>query len=191
MRVAVGSRNPVKRRAVQLAMKSDADGFGDGAVVERVDVDSGVDEQPTSHAETRTGAEVRAERAYAAGEYDLAVGIEGGVARFPDGSAGSKRDGDGPSDREEPFLIMWAAVTDGDRIGTGTGPSIALPTGIADRIDAGEELGPVMDDVLGTSEIAKKQGAAGVFTGGRVDRAEALSQAVAGALGPFVCSLYE
>ncbi|MDR5674727.1 DUF84 family protein, partial [Halalkaliarchaeum sp. AArc-GB] len=95
MRVAVGSRNPVKRRAVQLAMKSDADGFGDGAVVERVDVDSGVDEQPTSHAETRTGAEVRAERAYAAGEYDLAVGIEGGVARFPDGSAGSKRDGDG------------------------------------------------------------------------------------------------
>ncbi|MDR5673173.1 DUF84 family protein, partial [Halalkaliarchaeum sp. AArc-GB] len=64
-------------------------------------------------------------------------------------------------------------------------------TRIADRIDAGEELGPVMDDVLGTSEIAKKQGAAGVFTGGRVDRAEALSQAVAGALGPFVCSLYE
>lgn len=191
MRVAVGSTNPVKRRAVQLAIESDADDFGEGAVVESVDVDSGVDEQPTGHAETRTGAEVRAERAYATTEYDLGVGIEGGVARFTGGAVDTEWDGDGQNDREGRFLIMWAAATDGYRVGTGTGPSIALPARIADRIAAGEELGPVMDDVLGTSKIAKKQGAAGVFTGGRVDRAEALSQAVAGALGPFVCSLYE
>ena len=201
MRVAVGSRNPVKRRAVQLAIESDADGFGDAAVLERVDVDSGVSEQPTGHAETRTGAEHRAERAFATGEYDLGIGIEGGVARFPvgrvdtewerDGLGGTAWDGDGPGERENLFLIMWAAATDGDRMGTGAGPCIALPAVIADRVEAGEELGPVMDDVLGTSEIAKKQGAAGVFTGGRVDRADALSQAVAGALAPFVCSLYE
>ncbi|AUX08465.1 inosine/xanthosine triphosphatase [Halalkaliarchaeum desulfuricum] len=188
MRVAVGSTNPVKRRAVQLAIESDADDFGDGADVEPVEVDSGVDEQPTGHAETCTGAEVRAERAYATGKYDLGVGIEGGVATFSGRDHVSRERIVG---RDGRFLVMWAAVTDGDRVGVAAGPSIALPARIVDRIDAGEELGPVMDDVLGTSEIAKKQGAAGVFTGGRIDRAEALSQAVAGALGPFVCSLYE
>lgn len=180
MRVAVGSTNPVKREAVRMTIESEADEFGDGAVVEPVDVESGVAEQPTGHAETRTGAENRAERAYAMGEYDLGVGIEGGVATFPD------RNG-----RNEPFLVMWAAAADGERLGVASGPSIALPASIADRIDAGEELGPVMDEALGTSDVAKKQGAAGVFTGGRIDRAEALSQAVAGALGPFVCPLYE
>ncbi|MEF8780754.1 MAG: inosine/xanthosine triphosphatase [Haloferacaceae archaeon] len=182
MRVAVGSGNPVKREAVAMAIESDADGFGDGAVVDPVAVDSGVSEQPTGHRETRTGAEIRAERAYDAGAYDLGVGIEGGVAGFPD------RGGDGGA---TPFLVMWAAATDGDRTGVGAGPSIALPAAIAARIDGGEELGPVMDEILGASDVAKNQGAAGVFTAGRIDRAEALSAAVAGALAPFVCSLYD
>lgn len=166
-----------------MAIESDVDGFGDGAVVEPVAVDSGVSEQPTGHRETRTGAEIRAERAHDAGAYDLGVGIEGGVARYPDRG---DEDGGAP-----PFLVMWAAATDGDRTGVGAGPSIALPASIANRIAAGEELGPVMDETLGTSDLAKNQGAAGVFTAGRIDRAEALSAAVAGALAPFVCSLYD
>lgn len=177
MRIAVGSTNPVKRTAVELVLESEADDFGDGATIESVDVDSGVSEQPTGHERTRSGAEIRAERAVAAGTYDLGIGIEGGVAKFP-----------GSADR---FLVMWAAVTDGNRVGIGSGPSMLLPESIATRIDAGEELGPVMDDTLGTTDIAKNQGAAGVFSNGRIDRAEALSQAVAGALGPFVCSLYD
>lgn len=183
MRVAVGSGNPVKREAVELAIESDEDTFGDGAVVDPLPVESGVSEQPTGHAETRIGAVNRAKRALGAGEYDLGVGIEGGVATFPDGSGDARRPG--------PFLIMWAAATDGDRVETAAGPSIPLPARIGDRIEAGEELGPVLDDVLGTDGIAKRQGAAGVFTGGRIDRAGALADAVAGAIGPFVCSLYE
>jgi inosine/xanthosine triphosphatase len=184
MRVGVGSGNPVKRRAVELALESSGgDGLvdeiagGSGPVsVESVPVPSGVSEQPTGHAETVAGAENRAEAVLEAGEYDLAVGIEGGVARF-DGADGL-------------FLVMWAAVSDGTRRGRGAGPSLELPADVAARIDAGAELGPVMDDLLDTTGVAKRGGAAGALTDGRVDRADALAAAVAGALGPFVSDLY-
>ncbi|TKX74017.1 DUF84 family protein [Halorubrum sp. GN11_10-6_MGM] len=191
LRVGVGSGNPVKRRAVELALgaAADADLPGDptGVAVESVPVDSGVSEQPTGHAETIAGAENRAAAvldpdpidgagADRAAAYDLGVGIEGGVAEF-----------DGADDR---YLIMWAAVTDGDRVGRGAGPSLALPADVAARIDDGSELGPVMDDLLDTEGIAKRGGAAGALTNGRVDRSEALATAVSGALGLFVSGLY-
>lgn len=187
LRVGVGSGNPVKRRAVELALgaAADADLPGDptGVAVESVPVDSGVSEQPTGHAETIAGAENRAAAVLEAepgtddaAAFDLGVGIEGGVAGF-DGADGR-------------YLIMWAAVTDGDRVGRAAGPSLALPADVAARIDDGEELAPVMDDRLGTEGVATRGGAAGALTAGRVDRAEALAAAVSGALGPFVSELY-
>ena len=188
LRVGVGSGNPVKRRAVELALGSAADldlpGEPTGVAIESVPVDSGVSEQPTGHAETIAGAENRAaavlesgrSKADAAADYDLGVGVEGGVARF-DGTDGL-------------FLIMWAAVADGDRVGRGAGPSIALPADTAARVEDGAELGPVMDDLLDTEGVARRDGAAGALTNGRVDRAEALAAAVSGALGPFVSGLY-
>jgi len=173
MDIAVGSGNPVKRRAVERTCPD--------ASVAAVAVDSGVSEQPTGHDETIAGAVIRAERALDAGDYDLGVGIEGGVATF---SAG-----DG-TDETDLYLVMWAAVTDGERVGRAAGPSLPLPARIGDRIDAGEELGPVMDDVLGTDDIARNEGAAGVFTGGRLTRTDALESAVTGAFAPFRCELY-
>ena len=182
MRIGVGSGNPVKRAATERAVAG-SDRFGDDAVVEACPVPSGVSEQPRGAAETRSGAINRAEAVLDAGadgsdeaDYDLGVGIEGGVAEY---------DGD-----DRLFLVMWAAVSDGDRVGVGTGPSLVLPESIARRVRAGEELGPVMDDVLGEDDVAKKQGAAGALTGGRVDRTDALRTAVSGALGPFVTDLY-
>ncbi|QIB73412.1 inosine/xanthosine triphosphatase [Halogeometricum borinquense] len=168
MRVAVGSGNPVKRDATARV-------FSEASVVAEP-VPSGVAEQPTGHDETRTGAENRAAACLDIGPYDLGVGIEGGVARFEGGS--------------DQFLVMWAAVTDGDRWGRGAGPSLRLPDAVADRIAAGEELGPVMDDVLGTEDVAKKQGAAGAFTGGRLTRTDALESAVVSAAAPFLSDLY-
>ncbi|MFB6270262.1 MAG: DUF84 family protein [Halobacterium sp.] len=166
MRVAVGSGNPVKRDAVAAALPD--------ATVQPISVESGVSEQPWGDDETVEGAQNRAERALADGDYDLGVGLEGGVA---------ERDGD-------LYLIMWAAATDGDRTEIGGGPRIRLPDDIADRLNDGEELGPVMDDVLDTSGVAENLGAAGVLTGGITDRQEALRTAVAGALGPFVTDYY-
>jgi inosine/xanthosine triphosphatase len=171
MRVGVGSGNPVKRRAVASVVADDV-------TVESVPVESGVGEQPRGHAETVEGAETRARNVLLADpDYGLGVGIEGGVAEF-EGTSGL-------------FLVMWAAVTDGGAVGHGAGPSLRLPRSIADRVRDGAELGPVMDDVLGTEGIAEREGAAGALTDGRIDREEALATAVAGALGPFVTDLYE
>nr|WP_231512919.1 inosine/xanthosine triphosphatase [Haloferax mediterranei] len=148
MNIAVGSGNPVKRRAVERACPD--------ASVAAVAVDSGVSEQPTGHDETIEGAVNRAHQALEEGDYDLGIGIEGGVATFSAGTDGRE---------DDIYLVMWAAVTDGERVGRAAGPSLLLPGGIADRIRAGEELGPVMDDVLGTNDIAKNEGC-----GGRVHR---------------------
>lgn len=183
MRVAVGSTNPVKVAAAERVL----------VAAERVDplpVKSGVPEQPRGLEETARGARTRARRALPVGgegrqtggdevgedrrtdvAYDLGIGIEGGVAELP-GAEGL-------------FLVMWAAVTDGDRMELGAGPSLRLPSGVADRIRAGEELGPVMDDRLNAEGVAREQGASGVLTGGAIDREQALASAVAGAAGPF------
>ena len=172
MRVGVGSTNPVKRNATESALREFP-----GASVESVAVESGVSEQPVGDRETVDGARNRARNVLDAGEYDVGVGLEGGVAAV-DGADGL-------------FLIMWAAATDGDRTGLGAGPRLRLPESIASRVRDGEELGPVMDDVLDMDDVAKKQGAAGALTGGAIDREGALRQAVAGAFGPFVTDLYE
>ncbi|PSP81578.1 inosine/xanthosine triphosphatase [Halobacteriales archaeon QS_1_68_20] len=171
MRVAVGSTNPVKRAATEAAFES----FPGGSV-EAEAVDSGVGEQPVGHAETIEGARNRAERALGAGNYDLGVGIEGGVAEF-EGSDGL-------------YLIMWAAVTDGETTGRGAGPSLGLPDSVAARVRDGEELGPVMDDAFDLENVKENQGAAGVLTGNLIDRESALRTAVAGAFGPFVTDCY-
>jgi inosine/xanthosine triphosphatase len=157
----------VKLAAVERALAPTRE-----ATVEAVPVGSGVAEQPMGHGETRAGARRRAERALPG--YDLGVGIEGGVAEKYGGL----------------WLVMWAAVTDGGRWGWGSGPSLVLPDRIADRVRAGEELGPVMDEVLGEDDVARNQGAAGALTAGSIDREEALASAVAGALGPFVTGHY-
>lgn len=160
MRIAVGSGNPVKRDAVATVVDGD---------VSTVAVDSGVPEQPRGHAETLRGARTRAHRALAAGEFDVGVGLEGGVAEF-DGTDGL-------------FLVMWAAATDGEQTGVGGGPSLRLPTEVAEPVREGEELGPVMDDREGRAGVGRDDGAAGVLTDGRIDRTAALAAAAAGAVG--------
>lgn len=161
----------MKRAATERAMA------GVATAVEAVGVDSGVPEQPWGEAETIAGAETRAAKAVLAGTYDLGVGIEGGVAPI-DGADGV-------------FLVMWAAVTNGDVVGLGAGPRLRLPDRVATRLEAGEELGPVMDDLLDTEGIAEAEGAAGVLTDRIVTREDALFQAVAGGFGRFVSGQYE
>lgn len=169
MKFVVGSQNPVKAAAVETALERYQ------LTVSAVAVDSGVSEQPSSVEETITGAKTRAKRALAAESGDYGVGLEGGVARF-----------DG-----ELYLIMWAAVTDGDKMNCGSGPSLQLPSVVSNRLEAGRELGPVVDDLLGTKDIARAGGAAGAFTDGLIDREQALAGAVACAFGPFVTSEYD
>ncbi len=171
MNVAVGSTNPIKLTAVERTL----DRFEPTVIA--VAVDSGVPEQPWSIEETVTGATNRAERALAETDATYGVGLEGGVAQI-EGVPGLS-------------LVMWAAVTDGRRIERGGGPTLRLPDRVEQRLERGAELGPVMDDILGTADVAKREGAAGVLTDGLTDRTQALSEAVACAFGPFRRSEYE
>lgn len=172
MRVSVGSGNPVKIAAVEQALADVA-----AVTVEGVDVDSGVAEQPTSRAETIEGAETRARRALAADAFDLGVGVEGGVTEL--------------DELDGLVLIMWAAVTDGSTTTHGAGPTIPLPESLAEPVREGRELGPVIDEVLGTEQVGRDAGAAGILSGGAIDRRSSLTHAVAAALGPFVTPHYD
>lgn len=169
MQVGVGSRNPVKLAATRQAF----DSIAAPAAIVAVDADSGVSEQPLGDEETIRGAKNRA-RAAAEG-YDIGIRIEGGVADGPDGS----------------YLIMWAAATDGARMDIGGGPRVRLPERLGTQVRAGRKLGPLMDELVGQSDVARNDGAAGTLTGGIIDRESALRHAVAGALGPFVTAFYD
>ena len=171
MELAVGSTNPVKITAVERTLERYEPSLT------AVAVDSGVSEQPRSIEETVRGAENRARRALAATDADFGVGLEGGVARL-EGAPGLS-------------LIMWGAVTDGDRTERGGGPTLRLPDTVAEQVADGSELGPVMDDLLGTEGVAESNGAAGALTAGLTDRTRALGQAVASSFGPFVTAYYD
>ncbi len=188
MHVALGSENPVKVAATERAL-ADYD-----TAVEPVAVDSDVPEQPRGHAQTIAGAQNRAESALAFGpEVDLGIGIEGGVAELRREGTGDRKwtpDIAPIAGSSDLFLVMWAAASDGARTTRGGGPSIRLPETVAARVRDGEELGPVLNDVLGTDDLGEQQGAAGVLTDGIIDRESSLVHAVAAALGPFVTDLY-
>jgi inosine/xanthosine triphosphatase len=167
MRVAVGSTNPVKVRAARSMIKR----VWPEAVVSGIDVHPGVRAMPMSDQECRTGARNRALAALDLATADLGIGIEGGVH----------------DDNGVLVLTAWTIVIDKQGLeGVGGSGRIPLPPSIAARIRRGEELGPVMDDVLNETDVKHKGGAVGALTAGLVSRKEALALSVAYALGPFV-----
>ena len=141
------------------------------AVIHAVGVPSGVSAMPMSDTETITGARNRAIAARKQLDANLGIGLEGGV--HPESSG--------------LMLQGWVVVVDQDgREGVGGAARLPLPKTIANRVRAGEELGLVMDDILGQNNIKQKEGAVGVLTAGLVLRHETFAVAVAYALAPFV-----
>ena len=167
MKIAIGSENPVKVAAVQTVVAQ----VWPSAQILSLTVDSGVSAMPMSDRECLAGARNRAHNALREKEADLGIGLEGGVNAGPNGL----------------FLLGWvvAACSDG-REGIGGTARIPLPKHMADRINDGEELGDVIDEILGQKNIKKKGGTVGALTGGLVLRREAFATAVAYALSPFL-----
>lgn len=167
MKIAVGSTNPVKIAAVRSVVER----IWPEAQVEGVAVPSGVSEMPMSEAETIIGAQNRAKAARQQLTADLGIGLEGGL-------------------HEEPFgwaLQGWVAVVAGNgRSGLGSGTTLPLPSHIVQRVLAGEELGHVMDDLLGEENVKQKGGAIGALTGGLIMRQDAFTHSVIYALSPFI-----
>ncbi|MEZ4510611.1 MAG: inosine/xanthosine triphosphatase [Chloroflexota bacterium] len=167
MKIAVGSINPVKVEAVRsVAVKIWPD-----VVVVPTAVPSGVSEMPMSDTECIVGARNRALAARKTAVADFGVGLEGGVEQEPFGLA----------------LVGWVVlIGPAGQEGIGGCPRLLLPTHIAQRVLAGEELGPIMDKLVGQQNVKKKGGAVGTLTNGLVMRHEAFATAVAYAFAPFV-----
>lgn len=172
--VAVGSHNPVKVAAVRSALAT----AGIDAEVVGIQVPSGVAEQPLSLAETERGATERAHNARAALDAEWGVGMEGGVWF----------DGEGNGWLSNVVVIVTA---DG-RVSRIHGGQVLLPPAVATRVRAGEELGPVMDELTGVANSKQKLGAVGFLTGGVVRREDSFRDEVGRALAPLLHpELYE
>lgn len=174
IRVVVGSKNPVKVEAVRQVFE---EYFANVQVV-GVEVETGVDEQPRSEEETRQGAINRAKAALA--DNDYAVGLEGGVCEV----AGRL------------FECAWVAVIkrqsekskkkkEIETIGLGGGLYFEIPPKVARRIRAGEELGPIMAELM-EYDVRRTDGAIGVLSKGGLTRTQAYEQIVKMAMLKFV-----
>lgn len=165
--VAVGSLNPTKLgavRAVLLRCHPAARVFG-------LAVDPGVGEQPRSLAQTRRGALRRAEAALGQGGADWGLGLEGGVAFRATGA----------------WLcgVVAVATRDGRR-SHGYSAMLRLPEAVAARVREGQELGPVMDALIGEAHTKTRQGAIGILTAGLVERQAGWEVTTACALAPLL-----
>lgn len=167
VRVAVGSRNPVKIAAATVVVRH----AWPNAIIEPVDVDSGVPDQPWGDDQTRKGAITRSVGALKVSGADVGIGFEGGVV-------------------EEGDLVRtcaWAAVTTADDA-THVGGSLAmpLPPEVARLVRGGMELGHAMDVVSSSINTKHGAGACGILTAGLVDRQRAYETLLAYAFAPLL-----
>lgn len=164
MKVCVGSKNPVKIRAVKKAV-----GRFFRAEVFGVEVSSGVSPQPMGFEETFRGALNRAKNAYKRANWG--VGIEAGLIYI------------------EPlrnyFDIQICVIYDGS-ISIGLGPGFIYPPKVIEEVLRGREVGEVMEELTGIREIGKKIGAIGYLTAEKVTREEITEQSVLMALVPRI-----
>lgn len=159
VRITVGSLNPVKIAAVREAAGS----FFTRVAVASVKARSGVGAQPLSDEEAIRGAVARARQAREETGAELGVGIESGVGWLA----------------ERCFGCTWVAVAaEEGALELASSARFPLPSPIAVRIRAGEEMTTAMDAWSGRTGVGRREGAAGVLSGGRVTRRETTVQAL-------------
>lgn len=167
MKIVVGSKNPVKIKAVKRAFRKV---FPDKKLeFEAIDVPSGVSSQPIGDKNTLKGARNRAVNASKKVKADFYVGLEGGVGK------------------EMNAERAWMFVVDKNGkegyASTGTFP---IPQEITKLMKKGKELGEATDIVFRHNNSKQGLGAVGLLTKGVVDREKYYTQAIILALIPFV-----
>ncbi|MBU5212613.1 DUF84 family protein [Heyndrickxia oleronia] len=166
MKIAIGSVNPAKVKAVEEACKEqDID-----VIITPMSVPSGVSNQPFSDEETIQGAVNRATNCLLEENIEIGIGLEGGVVETPFGL----------------FVCNWGAlVVKGESPIIAGGARIRLPEDVAERLRKGEELGPVMEDVSKVRNVSKKEGAIGIFTNNVITRDEMFTHVMKILIGQF------
>lgn len=168
MLVVVGSENPVKIEAVRNVFVKH---FPEAEII-GVDVDSDVEEQPKSEEEMYQGARNRAKKVLQLEKKaEYGVGIEGGVHRHSYGW----------------FECSLVVIMDREgKEGVGSSGGLVLPEKVVERINQGENLEEVMDDLFGTERIGRGIGMFGLFTKEVVTRSSGTEHGVAFALARFL-----
>ncbi len=164
MHIVVASLNPAKLAAVESAF---AEVFAQPVTIEGVSVGTGVPEQPLTSSETLTGARNRVDNAREAQpNADYWIGLEAGI----DGQ----------------HTFAWMVISNGRITGESRSASLPLPPAVLKAIATGKELGDVMDEQFGTTNIKQKGGAISLLTGGLLSRSSVYHQALIMALIPFI-----
>lgn len=166
MKVAVGSKNPVKVNAVRSVLEK----VYEEVNIVGIDVDSEVPHQPFGIDETIKGAINRAKNAYF-DDFDLSVGIESGLMETPNSLTGY-------------IDLQWCAIFDGERITLGVSSGFEYPPSVIEEVLKGKEVGDVMDKVTGVDNLGQKEGAVSYLSKGMLDRAENTKQCVLTAMIP-------
>lgn len=169
MKVAVGSKNPVKIQAVKLAFEKVFP--NQKWEFEGTDVSSGVRAQPMSDEESITGARNRASNALLEFKADYGVGLEGGLQEI----AG------------EWYDCGWAVVINkkGDE-GIGSSIRMHTPEKIMKYIHDGKELGEVTDILFDKINSKQQQGHFGLMTNNAITREAGYRDGVISALVRFL-----
>jgi len=168
MKILVASKNPVKIRAVKKAFGKYYDKFD----VEGIETKLDIPDQPVG-AETFKGARARARSLFKNFKAEFFVGIEGGIYKI--------------DDTWYSFGAVCIIDANGNT-GKGVSPMFTLPDFIVTRLLKGEELGTVMDELLGDHNTKQKYGAIGHLSKGVIDRENLYVSGVIMALIPFLNS---
>ncbi len=172
MKILLGSLNPLKKQAVELAIKD----LGLDAEVLCFDAKSNVHSLPIGY-EIIRGAENRnAELKQIAKtdgiNYDYLCAIEGGYAIDENGS---------------PFVTTYAVLQDKyGKNSTGKSLGLRLRREFYDLIRNGQSLNTVIEKVTKTSNNKQTIGITGYLSNGLLNRAEVDKQAVISAFVPFI-----
>lgn len=173
MKIAVGSENPNKISAVREAFERR---FPSKDLIFIHDkVNSQVSSQPIG-GEIKQGAYNRAKAIRELLDADYGVGLEGGT---------EMKYGD-------TFEYAWCAIVDRQgKVSYGHSFGIPMPAVLMHKIKKeNKDLGPALDELLNTKDIAKKDGFFGWATGNQVTRHHGYMDMVLAALAPLCLPKY-
>ncbi|MBI4037644.1 inosine/xanthosine triphosphatase [Candidatus Curtissbacteria bacterium] len=173
MKIAIGSKNPAKIRAAEIAFKKLFPKIQ--VTVLSFEVDPKVRSQPESDEECLRGAVNRARQAQKLGQADFGIGMEGGLNK-----TGTKL-----------FECGWIAVVHkSGKTGLGSSARYEVPKSMEKLLKDGVELGEVIDRISGRKNVKHEEGSMGLLTNGHLPRDLAYSHGIIFAFAPFISKKY-
>ncbi len=169
IKVAIGSKNPVKIEAVKEAFQTiwPEQKF----IFEGIEVPSGVSDQPMSDEESMKGARNRARKSREILSAEYGVGIEGGMQQI--------------GDRWWDCGVIVVQRKDGKE-GIGSSIRMEVPAKMLTLIKQGMELGEVCDILFNKKNSKQNMGHFGLMTNGVISRKHGYRDGVIAALAAFL-----